>query len=65
MNRIGVRWNVREQCAQLVVDGRGLAENVDPEGGWGVSPFARRFLRRPLKERWRPTARTSAGVMTG
>lgn len=44
MNRIGVRWNAREQCAELVVDGRSLAEIVDPEGAWGVSPFARRFF---------------------
>lgn len=50
MNRIDVRWNVREQCAELVVDGRSLEEIVDPERAWGVSPFARRFLRRPLKE---------------
>lgn len=35
MNRIDVRWNVREQCAELVVDGRSLEEIVDPERAWG------------------------------
>lgn len=39
MNRIDVRWNVREQCAELVVDGRSLEEIVDPERAWGVSPL--------------------------
>lgn len=39
MNRIDVRWNVREQCAELVVDGRSLEEIVDPERAWGCRPL--------------------------
>lgn len=42
---ITVRWNTAEQAVDLVIDGRPVLETVDPQGMWGVSPFARRFGR--------------------
>ncbi|MFJ2618327.1 hypothetical protein [Glutamicibacter sp. NPDC087344] len=50
VNQIGVRWNARKQCAELLLDGRSLAQFVDPAGDWCVSPFARRFLRGELRK---------------
>lgn len=42
---ISAHWNSVEQAVELVVDGRSVVQTVDPQGMWGVSPFARRFRR--------------------
>lgn len=42
---IAARWNPTDQAVDLVIDGRSVIDIVDPQKQWGVSPFARRFVR--------------------
>ena len=42
---IAARWNPTDQAVDLVIDGRAVVDIVDPQKQWGVSPFARRFVR--------------------
>ncbi|PQZ93673.1 hypothetical protein CQ018_08410 [Arthrobacter sp. MYb227] len=44
------RWNHAEQAVDLVIGGRALIDIVDPTRSWGVSPFARRFPRRAVRQ---------------
>lgn len=49
MNTIGVAWNPRLQCVELVVDGQPLRQIFNQDDAGVISPFARRFVHEAVE----------------